>query len=33
MLCLFFVVGHETTSSLLAFCVLDLGDHPDIQDR
>ena len=25
--------GHETTSGLLAFCVLELGDHPDIEER
>jgi len=26
----FFIAGHETTSTLLSFCVLELGDHPDI---
>lgn len=25
--------GHETTAGLLAFCVLELGDHPDIEER
>ncbi|XP_078374651.1 cholesterol 24-hydroxylase-like isoform X1 [Oculina patagonica] len=28
----FFIAGHETTSSLLAFCVLELGDHPEIEE-
>ncbi|KAM7429821.1 hypothetical protein ABFA07_019388 [Porites harrisoni] len=28
----FFIAGHETTSNMLAFCVLDLADHPDILD-
>jgi len=26
----FFIGGHETTASLLSFCVLELGDHPEI---
>ena len=27
------ISGHETTAALLAFCVLELGDHPDIVER
>jgi len=26
----FFIGGHETTASLMAFCLLELGDHPEI---
>ncbi|XP_078374662.1 cholesterol 24-hydroxylase-like [Oculina patagonica] len=26
----FFIAGHETTASMLSFCVLELGDHPEI---
>jgi len=26
----FFIAGHETTATLLSFCVLELGDHPEI---
>jgi len=25
--------GHETTSNMLAFSVLELGDHPDVEER
>lgn len=28
-----FISGHETTASLLSFCILELGDHPDIVER
>jgi len=28
----FFVAGHETTSNMLAFSVLELGDHPDVEE-
>ncbi|XP_058947427.2 cholesterol 24-hydroxylase [Pocillopora verrucosa] len=28
----FFIAGHETTASLLSFCVLELGNHPEIVD-
>ncbi|XP_022793261.1 cholesterol 24-hydroxylase-like [Stylophora pistillata] len=28
----FFIAGHETTASLLSFCVLELGKHPEIVD-
>ena len=27
------ISGHETTAALLSFCVLELGDHPDIVER
>ena len=29
----FVISGHETTASLLSFCVLELGDHPEIMER
>lgn len=29
---IFFIAGHETTASLMAFSVLELGDHPEIEE-
>ncbi|KAK3721612.1 hypothetical protein QZH41_008286 [Actinostola sp. cb2023] len=29
----FFIAGHETTANKLAFCLMELGDHEDIQKR